>query len=60
MVATIAMGVRPAARSAAIAASSASVRIAYASSVGILRNELRPRPSVMQAFSMLLCASSDA
>ena len=59
-VATMQMGVRPAARSAAMAAARASASISYRALVGILTSAARPSPSVMHAFSMELCASVEA
>ena len=60
IVATTAIGRTPAARSSAIAASSASTRSWYRSSVGIRRSPDRPRPRVMHALSIDECASADA
>jgi hypothetical protein len=59
-VATIAIGSRPAATSAAIASSSAAGSSSYRSLVGILTSALRPSPRVMHAFSIELWASSEA
>ena len=59
-VATMAMGRLPAARSAAMAASSASTCISNRSLTGTRTRAARPRPRVMHAFSMELCASVDA
>ena len=59
-VATTAIGSRPASRSAAIAARSASGSSSKRSFVGIRTSASRPSPSVMHAFSIELCASADA
>ena len=45
-------GTAPAARSAAIAASSASTRIAYRSSASTSRRLSRPRPAIFTPFSI--------
>ena len=58
-VATAAIGRRPAATSAATASRSASARIRYSASVGILISPSCPNPSTMQAFSTDECASSE-
>lgn len=60
IVATMAIGRSPAARSASIADSSASMRIRYASSVSTWTIASRPRPRVMHALSMELWASAEA
>ena len=60
IVPTIAIGRRPAARSALIAASSASGRSSNRSLVGIRTSDARPSPSVMHAFSTELWASAEA
>ena len=59
-VATIAIGWRPAARSAAIAASSASGRSSNRSFVGMRTSDARPSPRVMHALSIEEWASSEA
>ncbi len=58
-VGTTANGVRPAARSPAIAASSSSTRIRNWSSVGTRTQPAWPVPSTSPAFSTLEWASAD-
>ena len=54
------VGVQPAARSASIAASSASGRIASDASVGINRSAASPKPAMRASCTMLEWISSDA
>jgi hypothetical protein len=51
-VATTRAGVRPEARSVAIAAASASGRIAKSPSTSTVRTDAAPRPAIRAAFSM--------
>ena len=60
IVATIAIGRKPAARSAAIDAASAPGSISNRSFAGIRTSDARPRPRVMHAFSIDECASVEA